>query len=131
MFFELGDSKKGIITSISFDVSKLDKDVRNHLQESLGKNIKVTEGKIVLKTNMTLDDLTMLNNGYNEFHSKFILKNVIHFERQAQAKVESVKVESVKVESIKTEGVREESDNGKTVLAMEQKTINDDDPHGH
>lgn len=109
MFFELGDSKKGIITSISFDVNKLDKDVRNHLQESLGKNIKVTDGKIVLKTNMTLDDLTTLNNGYNEFHSKFILKNVIHFEKQAR--VESVKEESVK---------------GKNALVVEQKTLDDD-----
>jgi hypothetical protein len=126
MFFELGDSKKGIITSISFDVSKLDKDVRNHLQESLGKNIKVADGKIILKTNMTLDDLTMLNNGYNEFHSKFILKNVIHFERQA--KVESIKEESVK---------------GKNVSIVEQKTVDDgnvqkladetinDDVHSH
>lgn len=100
MFFELGDSKKGIITSISFDINKLDKSVRDHLCESLGRNIKIVEGRVILKTNMTLDDLKTLNDGYIEFHSKFILQNVIHFKRQS--KEESVKEKSVVIAERKT-----------------------------
>lgn len=95
MFFELGDSKKGIIKSISFDISKLDKSVRDHLCESLGKNVRIIDGRVVLKTNMTLDDLKTLNEGYNEIHSRFILKNVIKFKKSA--KDEGVKEKCVSI----------------------------------
>jgi hypothetical protein len=86
MFFELGNSKKGIITSISFDISKLDKSVCDHLCESLGKKVKIIDGRVTIKTNMTLDDLKTLNDGYNEFHSRFILNNVVNFNKQGKDK---------------------------------------------
>lgn len=78
MFFELHNSKNGIIKSISIDTSKLDKDVSEHLTESLKGKIKIIDNKFIIKTNMTLDDLQALNDGYIEFHSKFMIDNVIN-----------------------------------------------------
>ncbi len=34
--------------------------------------------KIIIKTNMTIEMLKKLNDGYNEFHSQFIVENVIN-----------------------------------------------------
>lgn len=113
MFFELGNSRKGIITSISIDVNKLDKDVRDHLYESLGKSVKTVEGKVVIKTNMTLEDLKTLNDGYNEFHSQFILRNVIHFKKQT------------KDEGAKDDGSKDGSVKEKIIVTTEQKTLDD------
>ena len=76
MFFELNDSKSGIIKSISIDLSKMDKDVCDHLLETLKKNIKIVDRKIIIKTNMTLSELKILNDGYSEFHSRFIDENI-------------------------------------------------------
>ncbi len=78
MFFELHNSKEGIIKSVSIDISKLDKHVCDHLKESLKNKIKITDNKVIIRTNMTLDMLKTLNDGYNEFHSQFILENVIN-----------------------------------------------------
>ena len=77
MFFELCDSKCGIIKSISIDLTKLDKNVCDHLTETLKNKIKIIDNRLTIKTNMTLDELESLNKGYNEFHSQFILENVI------------------------------------------------------
>ncbi len=77
MFFELHDSKNGIIKSISIDMSKLDKNACDHLKESLKNKVKIIENKIVIKTHMTLDSLKILNDGYLTFHSQFITENVI------------------------------------------------------
>jgi len=78
MFFELHNSKEGIIKSISIDISKLDKFVCDHLKESLKNKVKVTDNRVIIKTNMTLEMLKTLNDGYNEFHSQFILENVVN-----------------------------------------------------
>ncbi len=78
MFFELNDSKSGIIKSISIDLNKLDKHVCDHLKESLKNKIKITDNKVIIRTNMTLEMLKTLNDGYNEFHSQFIIDNVIN-----------------------------------------------------
>lgn len=78
MFFELHDSKNGIIKSISIDTSKLDKSVCEHLNESLKGKIKIVDNKLIIKTNMTLDVLKDINDGYIEFHSKFIIDNVMN-----------------------------------------------------
>lgn len=78
MFFELHNSKEGVIKSISIDISKLDKSVCDHLKESLKNKVKITDNKVIIKTNMTLDDLKILNDGYLTFHSQFILENVIN-----------------------------------------------------
>ena len=78
MFFELNNSKDGIIKSISIDLSKLDKHVKDHLIESLKSKIKINDNKVIIKTNMTLEMLKTLNDGYNEFHSQFIIDNVIN-----------------------------------------------------
>jgi len=40
MFFELHNSKEGIIKSISIDISKLDKSICDHLKESLKNKVK-------------------------------------------------------------------------------------------
>jgi len=77
MFFELNDSKDGIIKSISINLSKLDKSVCDHLKESLKNKVKIVDNKIIIKTNMTLDDLKTLNDGYLTFHTQFIVDNVI------------------------------------------------------
>jgi len=78
MFFELNDSKNGIIKSISIDTSKLDKDVCDHLKESLKGKMKIIDNKVIIKTNMTLEILKELNDGYIEFHSQFIINNIIN-----------------------------------------------------
>ena len=78
MFFELHNSKEGIIKSISIDISKLDKSVCDHLKESLKNKVKIVDNKVIIKTNMTLEMLKTLNDGYNEFHSQFILENVVN-----------------------------------------------------
>ena len=78
MFFELHNSKEGIIKSISIDISKLDKSVCDHLKESLKNKVKITDNKVIIKTNMTLEMLKTLNDGYNEFHSQFIIDNVVN-----------------------------------------------------
>ena len=78
MFFELHNSKEGIIKSISIDTSKLDKSVCDHLKESLKNKVKIVDNKVIIKTNMTLEMLKTLNDGYNEFHSQFILENVVN-----------------------------------------------------
>lgn len=77
MLYELYNSKNGVIKSISIDLNKLDKDVKNHLEETLKGRVKVVDNKVIIKTSLTLDQLNTLNNGYNEFHSKFIVDNVI------------------------------------------------------
>lgn len=77
MFFELNNSKNGIIKSISIDISKLDKSVCDHLKESLKNKVKIVDNKVIIKTNMTLEMLKTLNDGYMTFHSQFILDNVI------------------------------------------------------
>lgn len=78
MFFDLCDSKDGVIKSISIDLSKLDKHVKEHLEESLKSKIKIIDNKVIIKTNMTLEMLKTLNDGYLTFHSQFILENVIN-----------------------------------------------------
>ena len=78
MFFELNNSKNGIIKSISIDTSKLDKEVCDHLKESLKSKMKIVDNKVIIQTNMTLDMLKELNDGYVEFHSQFILDNIIN-----------------------------------------------------
>jgi len=78
MFFELNDSKNGIIKSISIDITKLDKSVCDHLMESLKKNTKIVDNKVIIKTNMTLEMLKTLNDGYLTFHSQFVLDNIIY-----------------------------------------------------
>lgn len=77
MFYNLNDSKNGIIKSISIDLNKLDKDVREHLEETLKGKVKITDNKFIIKTEITLEQLRQLNAGYNEFHSKFIDENII------------------------------------------------------
>lgn len=81
MFFKLNDSKNGVIKSITFDVEKLDESVKDHLKEVLKNKIKIVDGKVVLKTNITLEDLKIINDGYNQFHSQFILENVINYKK--------------------------------------------------
>lgn len=78
MFFELNNSKNGIIKSISIDTSKLDKEVCDHLKESLKSKMKIVDNKVIIQTNMTLDMLKELNDGYVEFHSQFVIDNVIN-----------------------------------------------------
>ncbi len=78
MFYELYNSRNGIIKSISIDLNKLDKDVRDHLEETLKSKIKVVENKVIIKTEMTLEQLKILNEGYNQFHSQFITENIIN-----------------------------------------------------
>lgn len=78
MFFELNDSKDGVIKSISIDLNKLDKHVYAHLIESIHKSTKIVNGKFIIKTNMTLEELKTLNEGYMTFHSQFILENIIN-----------------------------------------------------
>lgn len=78
MFFELNDSKNGIIKSISIDLSKIDKHVCDHLMESMKRNTKIVDNKLIIKTNMTLEELKILNEGYMTFHSQFIIDNVIN-----------------------------------------------------
>lgn len=78
MFFELHNSKDGIIKSISIDLSKIDKHVKDHLLESLKSKIKINDNKLIIKTNMTLEILKTLNDGYLTFHSQFIVDNVIN-----------------------------------------------------
>ncbi len=78
MFFELNNSTNGIIKSISIDLSKLDKHVKNHLIESLKSKIKINDNKVIIKTNMTLEMLKILNDGYLTFHSQFIVENVVN-----------------------------------------------------
>lgn len=78
MFFELHDSKNEIIKSISIDTSKLDESVREHLNESLKGRIKIVDNKLIIKTNIIHNVLKDINDDYIEFHSKFIIDNVIN-----------------------------------------------------
>ncbi len=78
MFFELHNSKNGIIKSISIDLSKIDKSVCDHLTKSLKGKMKIIDNKVIIKTNMTLNDLQALNDRYIELHSKFIINNIIN-----------------------------------------------------
>lgn len=78
MFYQLYNSKNGIIKSISIDLTKLDKDVCDHLGETLKNKIKIVDNKVIIKTEMTLEQLKTLNEGYNQFHSQFILENIIN-----------------------------------------------------
>lgn len=78
MFFELNNSTNGIIKSISIDLNKLDKHVKDHLLESLKSKVKIVDNKVIIKTNMTLEMLKTLNDGYMTFHSQFIIDNVIN-----------------------------------------------------
>ncbi len=78
MFFELNNSKNGVIKSISIDLSKIDKSVCDHLTKSLKGKIKIVDNKLTIKTNITFDDLQTLNDRYIELHSKFIVNNVIN-----------------------------------------------------
>ncbi len=78
MFFELNDSKNGIIKSISIDLNKIDKDVKDHLLESLKSKVKIIDNKLIIKTNITLEMLKTLNDGYLTFHSQFVLDNIIN-----------------------------------------------------
>ncbi len=78
MFFDFCDGKNGIIKSISIDTSKLDVNVKEYLLESIKKDVKLVDNKIIIKTNMTFEMLKKLNDGYNEFHSQFIVENVIN-----------------------------------------------------
>lgn len=78
MFFKLEDSKKGRITSISIYTSNLDVDVLSHLKESFTKKkVKIEENKFIIKVDYSLEELKTLNEGYNQFHSQFILENII------------------------------------------------------
>lgn len=77
MFFKFDSGKEGIIKSISIDVNKLDVSVKDHLMEFLKGKVKIVDGKIIIKCDMTFEELKVLNDGYNEFHSRFILDNVI------------------------------------------------------
>jgi len=78
MFFEFHDGRNGIIKSISIDTSKMDIGVREHLRETLKGKVKFVGDKVIIKTHMTLDDLKALNEGYNTFHSCFILENIFN-----------------------------------------------------
>ena len=84
MFFNFDSGKDGIIKSISIDVNKLDVSVKDHLVESLKNKVKIVDGKAIIKCDMSFEELKTLNNGYNEFHSKFILENVIPIKLQIE-----------------------------------------------
>ncbi len=77
MFFEFESGKNGIIKSINFNIDKLDKSVKEHLQETLKNKVKFVDNVAIVKCHMTFDELNKLNEAYNTFHSQFILENVI------------------------------------------------------
>ena len=79
MFFKLNDSKNGIITSVCIDYNKLDENVINHLIEVFPKKkIKINKESniIIIKTDITLNELNKLNDGYAKFHSDFVTDNL-------------------------------------------------------
>ena len=77
MFFKFENGKDGIITLISFNIEKLDESVKAHLKESLKGKLKFDNDKATVKCSMTFEELETINKGYNEFHSRFILENII------------------------------------------------------
>ncbi len=66
MTFELCDSENGLITSISIEISKLD----NNLKEYLENNVKIKDKRFIINIdNITLNDLKELNVKYNKLIS--------------------------------------------------------------
>ncbi len=83
MFFKIYDSNKGFIKSIFFDVQNLDLSVCDHLKEVLKNKIKIEDGKVIVKTpGITVEELKTINDGYEQFHSQFILESVINYKKE-------------------------------------------------
>lgn len=83
MFFKIYDSNKGFIKSIFFDIKNLDLSVCDHLKEVLKGKMKVEDEKVIIKTpGLTIEELKTINEGYEQFHSQFILDNVINYKKE-------------------------------------------------
>lgn len=79
MFFKIYDSSKGYIKSIFFDIHNLELSVCDHLKEVLKNKVKIEDNKVIIKTpGLTIEELKTINEGYEQFHSQFILDNVIN-----------------------------------------------------
>jgi hypothetical protein len=81
MFFKFESGKDGIIKTISFDIEKLDESVKTHLREVLKGKIKFEGEKAILKCSMSLEELKTINDGFEQFHSQFILDSVINYKK--------------------------------------------------
>ena len=87
MFFKFESGKNGIIETISFSIEKLDESVKSHLKEVLKNKIKIKDGKVIVKTpGITVEELKTINNGYEQFHSQFIIDNVIDYKKDTSTK---------------------------------------------
>lgn len=72
MVFELCDSENGLITSVSVEMSKLD----NQLKEYLENNSKVKDKRVIINTDkITLDNLKELNDEYDIYMSTREISN--------------------------------------------------------
>ncbi len=82
MFFKFESGKNGIIKTINFDIEKLDESVKSHLKEVLKNKVKIKNGKAIVKTpGITIEELKIINDGYEHFHSQFIIDSVINYKK--------------------------------------------------
>ena len=91
MFFKLNNSKNGIIKSISFSINNLDKDVADYVEETLKGKIKIKENNVIIKCNITLKELEMLNNNYNEFHANFLFDQITEIKNNIKEQTAKIK----------------------------------------
>lgn len=76
MFFKFVSGKDEKVKMIKISLHNIDEDVKDHLIESLKGKVKIDDDKILIKCDMTFEELGTLNEGYNQFHSQFIIDNL-------------------------------------------------------
>lgn len=108
MFFEFESGKDGIIKSVSFNISKLNDSTREHLEETLKNKVKYDGSKCIVKCHMTFEELNKINKAYNEFHSQFILENVIPGDlMKKEIKKEAIIIEDARPSKSRNSGIAE------------------------
>jgi len=78
MWYEFYSGNKGMIESISIDMSKLDKSLCDYLTSSIRDGVKIINNRIVIETYINPNVLEELNRGLFECIYKYTLDNVMN-----------------------------------------------------